>query len=95
MLVQVVHVLDDPTVHRSADGDVVEDREVLDVLAQADAAGVRADGHAELGGQQQDGEDLVDAAEPAAVDLADADGVRLEELLEHDPVVAVLAGRDR
>ena len=72
----------------------VEHREVLHVLAQADAAGVRADGHLELGGEEEDGEHLVDAAEPAAVDLRNVDRVGLEELLEHHPVVAVLAGRD-
>ena len=61
MLVQVIDVLDDPPVERAADRDVVEDRQVLDVLAQADAAGMRADRDAELGGHQQDREDLVDA----------------------------------
>ena len=43
---------------------------------------------------QQHREHLVDAAEPARVDLADGDRLGLEELLEHDPVVDVLAGRD-
>ena len=49
VLVEVVDVLDHPTLERAADADVVEDREVLDELAQADAAGVRADRDAELG----------------------------------------------
>ena len=47
------------------DGDVVEDREVLHILAQPDAAGVRAYRHAELRRHQQHRQDLVDAAEPA------------------------------
>ena len=33
------------------------------------------------------------AAEPAAVDLAEVDGARLQQLLEDDPVLRVFAGR--
>ena len=94
VLVQVVDVLDPPTLRRPADGDEVEHREVLDHLAQADAAGVRAHRHAELGGEQEDGEVLVDATDPARVDLHDVDRLGLEQLLEDDPVLHVLAGRD-
>ena len=68
---EVVDVLDHPALERPADRDVVDGREVLDELAQPDAAGVRADRHAELRRQQQDRDDLVDAAQPAGVDLAD------------------------
>ena len=53
--------------------DEVEHREVLHHLAQADAAGVRAHRHAELGGEQDDGQVLVDPADPAGVDLHDVD----------------------
>ena len=77
---------------RGVDRDVVEDREVLDVFAEADAARVGADRHAELRGHEQDRQHLVDPAHAAGVDLADADGVRLQELLEDDPVLAGLAG---
>lgn len=45
-------------------------------------------------GHEQHGHDFVDAAEPAGVDLAVVDRARLEELLEHDAVLAVLAGGD-
>src|SRR5207248_677069 len=38
--------------------------------------------------------DLIHAAEAARVDLAEADRLRLQELLEDDAVLAVLAGRD-
>ena len=48
VLVQVVDVLDRPAVLLAADGDEVEHRQVLDQLAQADAAGVRADRDANL-----------------------------------------------
>ena len=65
---------------------------MLDELAEPDPAGVRADRHAELRREQEDGDHLVDAAQAAAVDLAEADRLRLEELLEHDAVVHVLAG---
>ena len=94
VLVQVVHPLDDAVVEGCADGDVVEHGQVLHVLAQADAAGVRAYGNAELRGEQQDREHLVDSAEPARVYLADVDGAGLEELLEDDAILHVLAGRD-
>ena len=79
VLVQVVNPLDDAVVERAADRDVVEHREVLDVFAQADAAGMRADGDAELGGEQDDRERLVDAADAAGVELADVDRLGLEE----------------
>src|SRR5215204_3030709 len=91
VLVQVVYELDAPAFRRAAHRDVIEDREVLHILAEADAARVRADGHAELLGHEQHGQHLVDAAEAATVDLAEADGPGLQELLEHDAVVAVLA----
>ena len=69
MLVQVIHELAHVVLEGAGDRDVVEDREVLDVLAQADAARVRADRHPELLGHQEDGEHLVDAGHPAGVDL--------------------------
>src|SRR6266542_1371810 len=53
---------------------------------------VRPDGHAELRGHQHDGEVLVHAAEPAAVDLAEVDRFGLQQLLEDDAVLRVLAG---
>lgn len=63
-----------------------------DIVGQADAASVRANGHALLGSHEQHGEDLVDARETARVDLADVDRLGCEELLEAHPVVGVLAG---
>ena len=68
---------------------------MLHVLAQPDAARMRAGGHAELGRHQQDGQDLVDSAEPAGVDLADIDGAGLEQLLEDDAVQAEQLARRR
>ena len=77
MLVQVVHLLEGPVLKGSANVDVVEDREVLHVLAQADAARVRAVRHPKLLGHQENGEDLVDAPKATGVYLAEAYGVRL------------------
>ena len=94
VLVQVVDVLDHPAVDRAADREEVEHGQVLHHLAQADAAGVRADRHAELGRQQQDRDVLVDPADPAGVDLHDVDRPGLQQLLEHDRVGGVLAGGD-
>ena len=42
---------------------------------------------------QDHGEVLVDAAQPAAVDLAEADRLGLQQLLEDHAVGGVLAGR--
>src|SRR5882762_6600729 len=71
MLVQVIDVLDHAAVHRARDRDVVEHRQVLHVLAQPDAAGMRADRHAESRGEQDDRQVFVDPAEAATVDLAE------------------------
>ena len=53
VLVKVVDPLDDAVLRRAADRDVVEEREVLDVLAQSDTAGVGAHGDLELGRQEK------------------------------------------
>ncbi|GAA4938390.1 hypothetical protein GCM10023238_00090 [Streptomyces heliomycini] len=92
VVVQMVDVLDDPVLGGAGQGHVVEHRQVLDEFAQADPAGVRAHRDAVLGGEQQDGEVLGDAADPGGVDLDDVEGAGLEELLEDDPVLRVLAG---
>src|SRR6202034_4169609 len=55
VLVEVVDVFDAPVLERPGHGDVVEDRRVLDVFAEAHAAGVRADRDAEMSGQKLHG----------------------------------------
>src|SRR5579871_2879697 len=67
---------------------------MLDVLAEADSTGVGTDRGFEFGCQKDDGEVLVDASYTAAIELKDIDSLGLEELFEHDTVVAVLAGGD-
>lgn len=91
---QMIDVLDDAVVGGAGDGEVVEHREVLDEFAQSDAARVRADGDAELGGEQQDRQVLVYAADAGRVYLEDVEGARLEQLLEDDAVLDVFAGGD-
>src|SRR5204863_6084595 len=84
MLVQVIDELADAVVERGSDCDVVEHRHVLRVLAEADAAGVRADRYPELRREQHDRKHLVHAPEPAAVELAHVDCAELQQLLEDD-----------
>src|SRR5439155_726625 len=94
VFMQVVDEFDPATLGRAADRDVIEHRQVLDHLAQPDAAGMRADRNAELRGEQQDRDVLIHASDPAGVDLTDADSAGSEELFEHDAVRDVLAGSD-
>ena len=67
---------------------------MLHVLAQPEAPGVRAHRHAELRREQQHRQHFVHPAEPARVDLAVVDGLRLHQLLEDHAVGRVLTGRD-
>ncbi len=63
-------------------------------LAQAHAPGMGHHGHAEAVGEQLHREHLVDAGQPAGIDLGVSDRVGLEQLLEHDPVLDVLSRGD-
>src|SRR5262245_32409534 len=67
VLVQMRRVLRAASRRGCADGDVVDESDMLDVLAQAEAAGVRAHRHTEVRGEQQHGEHLVQTAEPAGI----------------------------
>ena len=93
MLVQVVGELGGAIVERAAHAHVVDRAEMLHVLAESQPARVRTHGHTELRGEEQDRQDLVDAADPARVDLAIVDGLGLHELLEDHAVGRVLTGR--
>ncbi len=95
MLVEVIGVFQRAMLKRGADTDVIKNRKMLDILAQAQAARVWADGHAEFGGEQQHRQHFIDAAESAAIKLAEVHGFGLQELLEHDAIVAMLAGLRR
>jgi hypothetical protein len=89
VLVQVVDVLDVAAGLGAGHGDVVEHRQVLNHLAQPDAAGVRAHRHPELRRQKQNGEVLRHPAHPARIDLDHVDGSGLQQLLEDHPVLHV------
>lgn len=90
MLVQMVNILQHTLL--TADHHVVDGAQVLRVFGQAHATRVRHDGDAELARQEQDGKDLVHAADAAGVGLEDGQGSRLQELLEDHAVLAHLAG---
>src|SRR6516225_2405282 len=64
---------------------------MLDVLAQPNSTCVRANGDAELGSHQEDGEHFIDAAQAATVNLTELNSARLEKLLEEHAVLAMLA----
>src|SRR6478672_5442268 len=87
----MIDELNHAILHCGGDREEVKDREVLNILAEADSSGVRADRFVKLCGQQKNGKVFVDAGDTAAIKLDDVDGVGLEELLEHDAVMAVLA----
>src|SRR5260370_7189204 len=94
VLVQVIDVLENAILQRSRDTNVVDEREVLRELAEAHATRVGADGNPELGCHEHHREKLVNATDPAAVDLTEPDGPRLKQLLENYAVLARFAGRD-
>src|SRR2546421_11378535 len=78
IVVQVGHVLDNAVLQRAADRDVVEERKMLHIFRQANAAGVWTDRDAELGGHEENRQDLVYPTDAASIDLADANGVGLK-----------------
>src|SRR5262245_52182915 len=69
VLVQMIDIFDDPSLHRPRYRDEVEHRQMLHVLAEPNAAGMRTHRYAELRGHQDDRQILVHTAEAAAVDL--------------------------
>ena len=75
VLVQMIDVLDHSILHAAAHRDVVEERQMLHVLAETDAAGMRTNRDSELRRHEQHRDDLVHSAETAAVDLTVADGL--------------------
>src|SRR5215469_13652756 len=77
VLVQMVDEFQHPALHAGADADEIDHRQMLDIFAEADAAGMRADGNAELLRQEQDRQHLVDPAQAAGIDLAEIDGAGL------------------
>ena len=94
VFMQVIHKFSDTVFQRRRHPQIVEDCQVLDALAKADAAGMRADGDIELGSHEEYGEVFIDPGQAAAVNLTHVDGPCLHQLLEHYAIVAVFAGGD-
>src|SRR6267143_5587866 len=91
VLVEVLDVFEHPVLERSTDGDVVEQRYMLHVLAESYSACVGADRNPELCSHQEHREHFIHPSQPAGVELAEDDCVRLKQLLEEDAILAVLA----
>lgn len=66
---------------------------MLNQLAKAHAARVGADRNSELSREEEDRDVLIHTGHPTRVHLADADRAVGAELLVHDAVGHVLAGR--
>ena len=94
MFVQMIDILRNPIVERCAYGDIVEERKMLNVLAQPDPAGMGTDRHTEFRRHENHGEHFVDPSQPTTVDLTEADRVRLQKLFEDDAILAGFAGGD-
>ena len=92
VLMQMVDILEDTLL--ATNNHVINSRQMLGVLWQANTTRVGDDGDVEFGSHEQNGDDLVDTAEAAGVDLADVDCAAGEELLEHDAVLAHFARGD-
>src|SRR4030095_2357007 len=93
VLVQVIDVFNNSIIKASTDGDVVENRQMLNVLAQADTTSVRTNRHAKLRRHQYHCHHLVHAAQAATIDLAKLDCARLHQLFEHHTILTVFASR--
>src|SRR5215469_3407979 len=78
MFVQVGGVFNHTVLERATDGDVVEEREMLHIFTQPNAACMGTDRDAEPGGHEKDSQNLVYPADATGIDLADANGVGLK-----------------
>ncbi len=67
---------------------------MLHIFAQAHAARMWPDRLAKLGGNQQHGQNFVQTAHAARIDLHNVDRAFRDELLEHDAVLAHFASGD-
>ena len=64
------------------------------MLAQSHTTSMRAYGLTKLGGHKEHCEYLADTGESTGINLDNIDCVRLEELLEHHPIMRVFPGGD-
>src|SRR5229473_4461612 len=94
VFVKMIDILDNAILKRGANRYVVDQRKVLNIFAQTNAASMRAHRYAELCRHQHHRKHFVHAAEPAAIYLAKADGAGLQELFEDHSILAVFSGGD-
>jgi len=94
VLVQMVDKFDNAIFERRGDAEEVKSGEMLNIFAEPYATGVGTDGNVEFGGEEDDGEVLINSGYAATIELEDIDGLGLKQLLEHDAVVDVLASGD-
>src|SRR5579885_1103922 len=94
MLVQMIGKFRHPALQAPAHADIVDKRQMLRVLAQADSAGVRTHGNIEFRREQHDCQRFAESTEPATIQLAEVDGARLQKLLEDYAIGAMLSGCD-
>src|SRR6185312_6322289 len=94
MFVKMIHKFESPPFQRSADSDVIDNREMLDIFTKPNSAGMRANGDSKSLSQQQNCEHLINTTQSAAIDLTELHSTRLQELFEHHPIVTMLAGCD-
>src|SRR5215472_10809194 len=93
MLVQMVGEFGHSALEAAADADVVNQRHVLGVLAEAETTRVRTDRNVEFRRQQKNRERFAESAEATVVELAEIDRTGLHQLLEDDAVGTMFAGR--
>lgn len=92
MLMQMIHIFQHARL--STHNHVVDRAQMLRVLGQPDTTRVRDNGDAEFPRQQENGQDLVDAADATGVRLQHGQGPSLEELFENNAILAHLARGD-
>lgn len=73
MLVQVSREFAQAVFQRTAYANKINHRQVLDVFTQTDTSRMRTDRNPEFGGQQQDCQHFVHAAQSTTINLTDAD----------------------
>src|SRR5947209_3921469 len=78
VLVQVIDIFDDTVLQRGTDRDVIEDRDMLHIFAETNAARMWTHRHAKFRGHQQNSQHLVDSTHAASINLAKADSIGLQ-----------------
>ena len=87
MFVQMIDILRNSIIEGGAHRNVIEERKMLNIFTQAGPARVRANRDAELCRHEHHREHFVNARQPAAIDLAEADCLCLQELFEDHPIL--------